>query len=720
VHLLAASVLLYLGVFGLLRLVFYFGVSGIDHTHAAPLGETLQVFSIGARFDLRLAVLLNLPLAMLLFMPRMNMFSLKVLRHAHCALCGMVNAGIFLFYILDFGHYDYLGIRINSTVLHFLEDAEWGPMLWQSYPVLRLVLLLLALTALVTWLNLHLLRHVLHRPEPTHNTASTIMGTVTLLTLMLLGFLGRVGAINVFNPIPLRWNAVHITNHAALAQTGLNPIVFFFETLKERPEGYDLDRVRESYPAVAEYLGLPAETLAQTEAPDIDRIVPAATPRMTAAATPNIVFIMLESLGASRVSHYGLPFESTPVLDRLARDGIVFERFYVPVSGTARTVWATLTGIPDISLKSTASRNPMLTDQRSIVNSFAEHDKYYFIGGNISWANMSGVIRKAIRGVALFEEKHWQDPVVDVWGISDLDLFRNADRILRERAQSGKPFFAFIQTAANHRPYTIPKNNDGFVVDPRSEAELAAFGFQSRAQYNATRLLDFNIGRFLEMAEASGYLGNTIFVLYGDHNSRITTTPHMPAFNEPLDLDGLHVPGIIYAPGMLEPRSIGYAVSLVDLLPTVAGLLGIEYLNTALGRDALAHNPQEARFVYTQDGANTNPYIGLVSRTRMLRMRAESGEARLHDLTSPDPVADISDREPEVFAHLRRQAKGIYEYSRFLLYKNVQAHPAATGNGEASGCRLDRQGGMTPEARLPVRGSPVSAPATGRQGPGGT
>ena len=43
---------------------------------------------------------------------------------------------------------------------------------------------------------------------------------------------------------------------------------------------------------------------------------------------------------------------------------------------------------------------------------------------------------------------------VDVWGISDKDLFMEANKVL---AKQDKPFFAIVQTADNHRPFTIPE-----------------------------------------------------------------------------------------------------------------------------------------------------------------------------------------------------------------------------------------------------------------------
>ncbi|MFP3519459.1 sulfatase-like hydrolase/transferase, partial [Pseudomonas sp. SIMBA_077] len=92
-------------------------------------------------------------------------------------------------------------------------------------------------------------------------------------------------------------------------------------------------------------------------------------------------------------------------------------------------------------------------------------------------ANINGLICRSIDNVRLYDESHWQSPQVDVWGISDLDL-------------------------------------------PLEQAQAA--GSRSLEQYNAMRLLDFNIGRLMDIAKAGGYYDNTIFVFFGDHNTRIS------------------------------------------------------------------------------------------------------------------------------------------------------------------------------------------------------
>src|SRR5712692_5822258 len=113
---------------------------------------------------------------------------------------------------------------------------------------------------------------------------------------------------------------------------------------------------------------------------------------------------------------------------------------------------------------------------------------------------------------------------------------------------AAKPFFAFIQTAGNHRPYSIPGDHPGFELAQVDAAALAQNGFDGLAAYNGLRYLDFSLGAFFAKAREAPYFKNTVFVMYGDHGNPSTRqTPW-----EQLLLTSYHVPCVIYAPGLVK------------------------------------------------------------------------------------------------------------------------------------------------------------------------
>lgn len=650
-----------------LRLVFYYGFSGLDDR---PLTEAIaETLSIGLRFDLRLAILMMLPVALMAWFPRWNLVQTPMLRVLARLYLGLAVAAVVLIYIVDFGHFAYLGVRLNATVFRFLADAQISTdMLWQSYPVIWITLGWLIATAIALVLLWQLERVTLERKAKPITRFSRIWGSLAMFVLVFLGLLGRVTDINLENPVPLRWSDAFFSGDNQVAALGLNPVIFLYDTMSLPQERYDLAQVQSHYEVVSNYLAV--------DKPDIESLVFSRTPtsqpwRLDSESRPNVMFIMLESLGASAVGAYGNPLNPTPNIDRLAKESWFFKHFYVPVTGTAKTVWASITGIPDVSRSETATRNPLISNQHTLINALEGYEKLYTIGGNSGWANMNALIRQSIDGVRLYEERHWRSPMVDVWGISDLDLFKETDNLLRQLPKD-KPFFAYIQTAGNHRPFTIPKVNDGFEAIELPLDEVQRGGSRSLAQYNAVRLLDFNIGRLMEIAKEGGYYENTIFVMFGDHNTRITGVPHMPPAFEKLGLESNHVPMLIHAPGLLEPRVFDEAVGLADLLPTIAGLLDLEHTNRTLGRDLLQPAPEGERVVPLVLREGSFPIIGAVTKDYLLQMEYDGSKPTLHDLASMTPLENVAAEHPSEFQRLEKLARGLYETSRLMLYQNVR------------------------------------------------
>jgi phosphoglycerol transferase MdoB-like AlkP superfamily enzyme len=664
------TIVLCLLMFSFLRAVFYFGFSEVGdtiHPDAQALFKTLYV---GFKFDLRLASLITLPLMVLGLLPYFHIAKSALTRKIASVYLLLCIPAILMVYIIDFGHYSYLGMRVNSTVLRFAEDMTISTtMMWESYPVIWITLSWIVMSvALLAAIRLLAVK-TLETEKVTLTKLQKTGGVLVFGVMTLLFLLGRFAGFNIENPVPLRWNDADVTGNSKVTALGINPVLNFYDTFALRDESHDMEKVRSHYPQMADYLGVKNPDI---EKLDYDRRIESSNNGLK--GQPNIVFIMLESLGASRVGAYNNPLPVSPNLDRLAENGWLFKHFYVPVSGTAKTVFASITGLPDVSSIKTATRNPMIADQRVVLNHFKNYEKLYFIGGSAGWANMSGVIKQSIDGIKLYEEGNYTEPMVDVWGISDWSLFKEADRILATK-RSNKPFIAYIQTAANHRPFTIPDEDSGFESLSFSEEEYKSAGFRSLPQLNAVHLLDHNIGLFIEMAKAGGYFENTIFIMYGDHNNRITTTPFMKPFYEQLDLDGLHVPHIMYGPKFLEPKIIEEATSLVDVVPTVAGMLGLDYDNTTMGRDVFGQAFEAdivgSRAVFTQTSDKRNPVIGAITKDFMARMDSDGSDAKLHDLNSDTPAVDVSSEYPEVADYLKSLALGIYETTKFNFYHNT-------------------------------------------------
>ena len=637
----------------LMRFLFYFSFNNQGNGFKS-LGAT---FFLGLRFDLRAACLLVLPMFILGQFSKLDPFKSNRARKGWMVYWVICMLGLVLFYEIDVAHYAYLSQRLNASALNYLQDAGISKnMIWESYPVVRLLLLLLVITFLMTWVIRLGFRFINKNAIVTKRINRFVEFPILLLTIVILVF----GKINQY---PMRWSDAFGLGNDYKANLALNPFESFFNTLKFRNISYDEKKVKELFPVLAKYYGLdPSSPLNFTR-----RVM---VPDSTQIVKPNIVLIICESFSAYKSSMWGNPLNTTPFFDSLSKKGLFFDRCFTPSYGTARGVWASLTGITDVELPNTSSRNPLAVDQHLILNDFNGYEKYYFIGGSPSWANIRGLLMNNINGLHLYDEESLDAPRLDVWGVSDKNLLLESNKIL---AKESNPFFAVIQTADNHRPYTIPVEDSGFVVRTTTEDSLDRFGFMDQLsydlklkEYNAFRYSDYTFQQFMKAAEKEKYFTNTVFVFIGDHGiagdagnmfSRVWTEQRLTAE---------HVPLLFFFPGKIEAKRSSVICSQVDLMPTIAGISSISYTNSALGRNLL-DSPAYIPFAFIFDPDQRQS--GVIMGDQFYRKQLLTGKEELVSIRNKnqtDTFASVSYSKEE----MKLLNEAVYQASRYLLFNN--------------------------------------------------
>ncbi len=648
-------------VMGLARLGFWLWFK--NESPAVDSAALTHSFWLGMRFDLRMAIFAVVPLLLLAALPKFGarIHALAQPR-AWLVYAALVWAALGLFLIFDAGYFAYLQLRLNASLLNFMRDAKDSlSMVQQSYSVLPIVLAWLAFVALAVWLQNTLLRACQALPALAQRTRwkKTFIGAGASL-LLLFGIHGK------FSQYPLRWSDAFSSGNPFAAAVALNPVLNFFDTLNFKQGEFDEKAVREAYPLMAKYLGV---TEPDTATLNFRRVVKAKPNALS--GQPNVVLVLLESFSGYKTTVFGNPLKPTPNFAAMAEQGILFTHFFTAHAGTARGVFATVTGIADVATADTTSRNPLAVNQHTIINAFKGYDKNYFIGANTAWANIRGVLKNNIDGVTIYEEEHYTSPHNDVWGISDKNLLLEANKILREK---NKPFFAMIQTAGNHRPYTIPSEDTDFEIKTLSDAELKANGFISNDEFNAFRYMDYSIGKFIDAAKKEKYFDNTVFAFLGDHGITGSTGAHMPRAWSDLRLSTGHTPFLIYAPKLLQPARYDKPGQQVDVLPTIAGLFNFSYLNKTLGRDLLDEKFDDNRnsfIIYHSDG----PELGIVDREHYFTMQADGSHPHLYDWRSPNPLQSPVQNKQKIDNN-QILTKSLHETARYMLtHNNKEAHP---------------------------------------------
>ena len=641
------------------RILFYFMFLS---NQEFKQGELLHSWYLGLKFDLRYTLIVLIPFALLVAIARNKVFT-GILKKIASTYIIFIFVATLLLYLLDIGHYQYLEMRVNSSIIRFTTNPLISlQMVWESYPVIWGTIVVIILVLVIKFITN---KNFDNYSKGEFKKETKLAFTGKLIVSILIYAAGIYGAVAYY---PLRWSQTMFTHNQNLQGFALNPGMNIYDTYKFKDTGFDLVATKKGFPVISEYLGIEKRDTIDFRRP-IKPIIQ--------STRPNIVVIMLESMGSSKMSLHGNPMLATPVMDTLAMHGRFFPNFFVPGVGTARTVYTSLTGIPDISIQKTASRNQFIIDQKIIFNEFDGYEKYYFLGGNANWANIRAVFENNIEGLNIYEEGDYDRPHTDVWGLTDYDLFYESDKILKKQNESGKPFIAYIQTASNHKPYTIgASDNNEFKVLEEKDIDMKLFegaAYDNIDQYNAVRYLDYNIGRFLKRAKENGYFENTIFVMFGDHDG--STRPYnfskTPWYD--LSVNSHRSVAIMYSPNYIKHEIDSLPTNLMDVMPTMASYSGKEMTNYTLGRN-LNDSISKNRMAF-YNGSLNGGYIALFDGKYILKFSLATKKYSLFDLKSVNPLDEIYEKNKklEKIKYLEKLLDANFQATKYLMFNNKKS-----------------------------------------------
>lgn len=613
--------------------------------------ELWPSFWLGLKYDLRWIAFILFPISLFSLYPKFSPFYSERLKKFWTFYLGILTLLVLFFYGADFGQFAYINARLNADALIFAEDPQESlQMVWQSYPVIWILIGLFGSVLMVIWMFRK--THVGVEGKNVNVHKFTYRRRWHLAALLILGWF----MYGFFTAKPLNFFRAFSLNDEFKSNLALNPLQNFFTTLRFRDPDYNT-RAKEYYPVMSRFLNLPQEGAL---AGKYTRIIQPGSKALE--CQPNIVLVICESFSMYKSSMSGNSLNSTPYFNELCKQGIFFERCFSPTFGTARGVFATLTGVPDVQLSKFATRNEASVNQRTIINDFEGYEKFYFLGGRSQFNNFGGLI-KNINNVKVYEEGSYESKKLNVWGISDKDLFMEANKVI---ANQSKPFFAIIQTADNHRPYNIPEEDSDFVNKVIPEEELLINGFESLKEYNAFAYTDYCFKKFIESAKKEAYFNNTIFVFVGDHGIEGNAEATYPKAWTEQRLTDEHIPLLFYAPYLLNPALHTEPVSQIDVLPTIAGMLQQPYINSTLGRNLLNPIKKEnaAFIIYHAPG-----WIGVVSDDYFYRKNIRINKEELVPVKHNLPAL-TKQKEDSLKKHLSELTSAMYETARWMLLNN--------------------------------------------------
>ena len=386
---------------------------------------------------------------------------------------------------------------------------------------------------------------------------------------------------------------------------------------------------------------------------------------------PHIVLITIDTLRTDALSCYGSKRHSTPNMDALAGDGILFEQAIAPSPWTLTTFGSLFTGL---SPEAHGAFTPFsrLSDNFETMAEYFQKEGWFTaaVGDNavLTQSNMD-------QGFNFYD--FYPDPSIGR-SLGFKILRRTLPTLFRAEATTGfiarqtvtlldrlkdKDFFFWVHFFDPHLPYKppagrLPKNGppEGMstVFNKKMKDEITT-GRKApsrddrewiRQLYDAeVRLVDKAVGRIVDKLKNQNLYDNALVILTSDHGEEFFEHGGL-GHGHTLYNELLHVPLIIKLPGTTTARVIPTRTSIQNLLPTLLELCGLKYdsnsmtaqsmTQTILGRQSLEEHPIKASgmLYYAQKEAmifNDHKYIRLLNNTGQ----------ELYDLTN-DPKETTS------------------------------------------------------------------------------
>ncbi|UQZ36726.1 hypothetical protein C2I18_26250 [Paenibacillus sp. PK3_47] len=356
----------------------------------------------------------------------------------------------------------------------------------------------------------------------------------------------------------------------------------------------------------------------------------------------NLIVIQLESVQnfVLNTSAAGKPL--TPVLNGLAKESLYFPYVFQQIGSgnTSDAEFIVNTSIYPAGAAPMSSKfsNKELPSLARIMHDRGYVSSTFHVNDASFWDRQD--MYPALGFDRYYDKPYFPQEVFNRFGASDEDLYRVAVNKMKTMRKHGQKFYAQLITVSSHSPFNIPKDSRRLRLNWKS-------GDKKLEDYlSAVNYADYALGQLIGRLKETGLWDQSVVVVYGDHfglNKKkfdpkkvsralgITYHKQISTFNVPL---------LIHVPGLTQSRIIGQVGGQIDILPTVANIMGVELQEkgfTAFGQDLMnsQHNVVGMRY-YMPTGTFFNDEIMFIPGKKGF----EDGSATF--IKSLKPVKDLT------------------------------------------------------------------------------
>ena len=278
--------------------------------------------------------------------------------------------------------------------------------------------------------------------------------------------------------------------------------------------------------------------------------------RISAGAPPaNVLIVTLDTTRADRLSAYGFQSASMPAIDRLAREGILFQRATTVAPLTLPAHCSLLTGLYPRHHGVRDNADPPLEPAHRTLAEML-HGRGFRTAAFVA-ASVLAADRGLSRGFDVY-----RDTTTNSDAGAPARVRRPGNEVVDEAltwldGHEDSPFFVWVHLYDAHAPYRTPEPyRTQYAADPY-EGSLA--------------FVDSQVDRVIRWLESHHQLSRTLVIVAGDHGESLGDhgeLEHGILLYESV----LHVPLVMRVPGVAARRFLAIT-SLIDVTPTVLGLL---------------------------------------------------------------------------------------------------------------------------------------------------
>jgi len=324
------------------------------------------------------------------------------------------------------------------------------------------------------------------------------------------------------------------------------------------------------------------------------------------APLPNIIYIMADDLGYGDLGCYGQQLIRTPNIDRLAAEGVRFTQAYAggPVCASSRAVLMTGLHNGHAPARDNVPHYATYLQDSHVTMAKVLKQAGYRCGGVGKWSlGDAGTEGRATNqgfdtwfGYLNQDHAHYYftEYLDDDEGRLDLHGNRESHKhyshdLLTERAlnfirqshDDDEPFFLY---AAYTLPHFSSKDEDkhGLAVPSTEPYSDRDWSERSKKYAAMIHMLDRDVGRIVQLVDASGFKNETLIIFTSDNGGqagtpeRFNTSGPLRGFKRNLTEGGIRVPFIARWPGAIPAnRSSDQVIAFQDMLPTFAELAGV-------------------------------------------------------------------------------------------------------------------------------------------------